>query len=829
MCSCAHTAPPPSGVTNSPTQRCVPAILAARRQPVRGRKLGRDEPPKTVQRRGAGKHESRTQDLAPKVAELELYLEQARRELRLRETALKTRERELRDASHLLERRQRELAEARASEDELGARAAKAEGRAEALAAEVDDGKVALERLKGQLSLGQEEMGTLRAQLADAGSDVSFLRSRLQSRETELAAENQRQVDLESALCEAARSAGEDRSQIARVQRLLGEARDGREARELELSAMRVEIAHARSALKDARAAIDRERSENQALEQVLLDTTLALHGIGTHLDRIEQSSSWRFGHGLFRWMRILSFRKPLGQGAVAAAQLEVRGAITSAEQAQRPRTPRTRAGGTAPPSVNSEEDPAGESVAQVDEESRRDLAARVRERIGAPPEIADPPLVSILVVNRNGRVHLERLLEALKDRTDYPRFDLYVVDNASTDGSVELLDEAYPPFPLTVLRNDHNANFSEAANQAAEHAGGELLLLLDCDVEPVEAGWLNELVACHRRAGGGAVGALVVHADPHRATSSGWEIQHGGVRFRREGGTLRGFSEGAGEDPLHGVLRPDRPCPAVNAACLLVGVESFQSAGGLHPGYTYGSEDIDFCLTLQERGEPVFCCSRAVLLQAEPSTKTPAGREVSRSNRMMNTRLFHERWGPRLWRQANLDRMGGDGFWAPDMAPRLVIARTSDDSDAGFGDGYTAEELGDALTREGFAVEYLERTQWHSIGTDADYVLALLDAYDPALAPVSATKIAWIGTGPSGGSTGTISPTTTFSWPRPRPRRPRRTAHRTASGAVPTGHESGALQAGPHRVRGPVRLCLRRQPLGRPATDRAGALRPGR
>ena len=75
-------------------------------------------------------------------------------------------------------------------------------------------------------------------------------------------------------------------------------------------------------------------------------------------------------------------------------------------------------------------------------------LAAEIRERLGPPPRLTAWPPVSIVVPTRDGLAHVERLVAGLSERTDYPELELIVVDNASSDGTLELLARAASPVP---------------------------------------------------------------------------------------------------------------------------------------------------------------------------------------------------------------------------------------------------------------------------------------------------------------------------------------------------------------------------------------------
>jgi len=110
-------------------------------------------------------------------------------------------------------------------------------------------------------------------------------------------------------------------------------------------------------------------------------------------------------------------------------------------------------------------------------------------------------PLVSIIIVNWNGRSHLEECLNSLEKQT-YCNFEIVLVDNGSTDGSVELVQEHYPRVKLVLLRE--NTGFATGNNRGLGQATGDYIVTLNNDTR-VEAGWLEKLVKVadsHPRAG---------------------------------------------------------------------------------------------------------------------------------------------------------------------------------------------------------------------------------------------------------------------------------------------------------------------------------------
>jgi glycosyltransferase involved in cell wall biosynthesis/GT2 family glycosyltransferase len=104
-------------------------------------------------------------------------------------------------------------------------------------------------------------------------------------------------------------------------------------------------------------------------------------------------------------------------------------------------------------------------------------------------------PKASIVVVTYNNLELNRECLRSLYARTEWPRFEVFVVDNASTDGTPEFLQEAEQAYPdLTVLLNSQNAGFPAANNQALKRCTGDYLVLLNNDTV-VARGWLSTLI----------------------------------------------------------------------------------------------------------------------------------------------------------------------------------------------------------------------------------------------------------------------------------------------------------------------------------------------
>jgi GT2 family glycosyltransferase len=145
------------------------------------------------------------------------------------------------------------------------------------------------------------------------------------------------------------------------------------------------------------------------------------------------------------------------------------------------------------------------------------------------------PPLVSVIVVNWNGRAHLERCLEALASQT-LADFEVIVVDNGSTDGSVELLRKSYPR--VRVIALPRNVGFAAGNNAGILASSATFIATLNNDTE-AHPRWLEQLVEPARRdptVGMVASKMLFAH-QPNTINSAGIALDLAGIAWDRLGG----------------------------------------------------------------------------------------------------------------------------------------------------------------------------------------------------------------------------------------------------------------------------------------------------
>lgn len=143
---------------------------------------------------------------------------------------------------------------------------------------------------------------------------------------------------------------------------------------------------------------------------------------------------------------------------------------------------------------------------------------------------------VAIIIPNWNGKRHLETCLPAVFAQT-FPHFEVVLVDNASTDGSVELVKGRFPQVNLIV--NESNLGFAAANNIAIRATSAPYVATLNNDTQ-VEAGWLSELmrVIASDPGLGMAASKILYMKPPHLIDSSGIGVSRAGLAWNRCNGT---------------------------------------------------------------------------------------------------------------------------------------------------------------------------------------------------------------------------------------------------------------------------------------------------
>ncbi len=206
------------------------------------------------------------------------------------------------------------------------------------------------------------------------------------------------------------------------------------------------------------------------------------------------------------------------------------------------------------------------------------------------PHHLPTYPLVSVIVVNYNGKAFLEKCLASLEAQT-YPRFETILVDNGSTDGSVEQATERHPN--VRAIRNGRNTGFAKANNIGILAAKGALIATLNNDAA-AEPRWLEALVEAMMSddAVGMCASKMVFMTRP-------WVINSTGICISRSGASWD-----------RGMFEPDRgqydtveevfgPC----AGAALYRKSMLDEAGRFDESFFAYMEDVDLAFRCRLKG----------------------------------------------------------------------------------------------------------------------------------------------------------------------------------------------------------------------------------
>ena len=350
-----------------------------------------------------------------------------------------------------------------------------------------------------------------------------------------------------------------------------------------------------------------------------------------------------------------------------------------------------------------------------------------------------EQPLVSILVLTKDGLVHIKRLFKAIKMNTIYKNFEIIVVDNASSDSTIEFLEKNEYKFDLKIIKNSKNESFSYANNQAANLAKGKYLLLLNNDIEPL-TGWLTHLIEVMlKNKNVGSVGSQLIYPfDKNEPFST--KVQHSGISFRYDNikelnlKFFRPYNLGMGKAPIieNKELNIGKRV-AVTAACLLVKKDIYFEMDGLDEEYNYGYEDVDFGLKLHKAGYDNYYCQNSILFHYESSTQKLESQKNIKGRRIYNINLLHSKWHDYIKENFFFEKFKNKNGLFSEKKLKIAFAVTESGENAVAGDYFTALELADSFKEIGYETSFLKRKggDWYNVPNDVNVIVSMLDAYD--------------------------------------------------------------------------------------------------
>lgn len=241
------------------------------------------------------------------------------------------------------------------------------------------------------------------------------------------------------------------------------------------------------------------------------------------------------------------------------------------------------------------------------------------------------PPL-SIVIVNWKTPHLLASCLDSIEEEDNSKRFEIWVVDNASNDGSVSMIQAKYPY--VNVIANRENLGFSKACNQAIPQTSGQFILLLNPDTT-VTQGAINKLLKfLAENPDCGAAGPKILNPDGTLQLACRRAFPSVAASFFRVTYLSRLFPKNQLFSRYNlSYIDPDRQLSvdALSGSCMMVRRQVIDQVGLLDEEIFMFGEDIDWCWRIKQAGWSVFYLPDAVVyhIHGAASRLRPIGTTV--------------------------------------------------------------------------------------------------------------------------------------------------------------------------------------------------------
>jgi GT2 family glycosyltransferase len=251
---------------------------------------------------------------------------------------------------------------------------------------------------------------------------------------------------------------------------------------------------------------------------------------------------------------------------------------------------------------------------------------------------------VSLIIPTRNGLFFLKKCVESILAKTTYENYEILIVDNDSDDlETLSYLNSIAELERVEVIRSPGPFNYSELNNRAADLAKGEIIGLLNNDIEVMDGDWLAELVSRAALSDVGAVGPKLLYGDG--------TLQHAGIILGIGG--WAGHSHKGFSGDVHGYaarVSLASEFSAVTGACLVVRKEIFKKVGGLDAeNLKIACNDVDFCLKVNALGYRNVYTPFATLYHHESATRGYEDTPEKKLRFKKELEFMLEKWGNKI------------------------------------------------------------------------------------------------------------------------------------------------------------------------------------
>ncbi|MFW5451317.1 MAG: glycosyltransferase [Methylophagaceae bacterium] len=264
---------------------------------------------------------------------------------------------------------------------------------------------------------------------------------------------------------------------------------------------------------------------------------------------------------------------------------------------------------------------------------------------------------VSIVIATKDNLDFLQACIESIIARTDYPNYDIVIVDNQSVESETlsyyRQLQSQYPSL-VTIIQYDGSFNKPAMYNEAVAATDSDYILLISSDTEIVQDAWLARMMAYGQRQDVAIVGARLVYPEHSKISHAGIILGLGEVAEKPYNNQID-----LDDDSYMERARLDQNYSAVSSAALLIKTEVYRSVQGMDDIELANIfNDVDLCLKVTEQGHKILWTPHAVIVHHasnrasffsnDDATDYDALSDIQHSIKN-EKRVMWQRWLPKL------------------------------------------------------------------------------------------------------------------------------------------------------------------------------------
>ncbi|WP_218164902.1 glycosyltransferase family 2 protein [Pseudoduganella namucuonensis] len=267
--------------------------------------------------------------------------------------------------------------------------------------------------------------------------------------------------------------------------------------------------------------------------------------------------------------------------------------------------------------------------------------AGFIPRRIARPLSKRDKQTKVSLIIPTRDRVELlERCIGTIQQHTDWANLEIIVIDNDSVLPKTKTYFRKIAKQGVKVLPCPGPFNFATLNNAAVEAASGDVVGLINNDIEATHDGWLDEIMSQLLQPGVGAVGAKLLWPNGM--------VQHGGVLMGV--GNVAGHYGNRLADADwgdHGRNQLLQQVSGVTAACLFLRKRDYLAVGGMDGvAFPVAFNDVDLCLKIRDAGLAIVWTPYAKMLHAESASRGHEDTPQKRARSLREIDQLRARWG---------------------------------------------------------------------------------------------------------------------------------------------------------------------------------------